>query len=165
MSSDRLSGFSYAFDAMLERNRRELDALAGGSQPSRTSNASVPRSAPAPGRTAQHPGSRSAAEQVLDEKLGSGWRYEVLERTREGDELIVRCRVSAPSRGISRTLFGSAPMTGAGRSGASGMQGTVDNVKFSIGADATTAPATMRETAAVERAAIESALTACARML
>ena len=31
MPSDRLTGFSSAFDELLERSRRELDALSGGS--------------------------------------------------------------------------------------------------------------------------------------
>ena len=176
MSSDRLSGFSSAFDELLERNRRELDALSGGSN--------APALAPAPG-TAARPSasppsvsrtesippatpaaSRSPAEHALDEKLGAGWRYEVLERTRDGDEVVVRCRVTAPARGVSRTWYGSAPLSGAGSGRASGTTGTAGNVRFSLGARAG-APThdSIGAEREAERQAIEAALAACARLL
>ena len=194
MPSDRSTGFSSAFDEMLERSRRELDALSGGSDApalsptprtsSRTSLRTPPRtsSEPAGSRTSAiardgsdrsvraAPASRSPAERALDEKLGTDWRYEVLERTREGGELVVRCRVTAPGRGVSRTWYGSAPMSGAGRGGPSGMTGTAGNVSFTLGAGAGTSPRTRtsdpaRSEREAERQAIESALAACARLL
>ena len=131
MPSDRLTGFSSAFDELLERNRRELDALSGGSggrafsptsrtfTSSSTSSATVATRDVAQGvstrATTSPPVARSPAERVLDEKLGADWRYEVLDRTREGGEMIVRCRVTAPARGVSRTWHGSAPLSGARR--------------------------------------------------
>ena len=207
MPADRLSGFSSAFDEMLERSRRELDALSGGSDapalsptprtasrassraslrtPSRVSSEPA-RSGPSvvrPSTTAQDgsdrsartaPASRSPAERTLDEKLGTDWRYEVLERTREGGEVIVRCRVTAPSRGISRTWFGSAPVSGPGHRasslgrGASGMKGRAGNVSFTLGAGAGTGSGTSvpaRSEREAEREAVEAALAACARLL
>ena len=157
MPSDRLTGFSSAFDEMLERSRRELDALSGGSDAPALSP--TPRTAPAP---------RSPAERALDEKLGADWRYEVLERTREGGELVVRCRVTAPGRGVSRTWFGSAPVSGAGR-GASGMRGKAGNVSFTLGARVGTGSGVgannpARNEREAERQAVESALAACARL-
>ena len=207
MPSDRLTGFSSAFDEMLERSRRELDALSGGSDApalsptprtssrssSRTSLRTPPRtssepagsgpSAVRPSTTARDgsdrsvrtaPASRSPAERALDEKLGTDWRYEVLERTREGGELVVRCRVAAPGRGISRTWFGSAPVSGPGHRGsnigrgASGMKGRAGNVRFTLGAGAGTGPGTSdpaRSEREAERQAVEAALAACARLL
>ena len=202
MPSDRLTGFSSAFDEMLERSRRELDALSGGSDapalspiPRTASRSSSRASLRAPPRTSSEPAgsgpsttrpstiardgsdrsvrtapaSRSPAERALDEKLGTDWRYEVLERTREGGELVVRCRVTAPGRGISRTWFGSAPIIpGAGRGGASGTTGTAGNVRFTLGAGTGTGPGTndpARSEREVECQAVESALTACARLL
>lgn len=208
MPTDRPSGFSSAFDEMLERSRRELDALSGGSDapalsptprtpprtppraslqtPSRTSSepAGSRPSAVRPSTTARDgsdrflraapAASRSPAERALDEKLGEDWRYEVLERTREGGEVIVRCRVTTPSRGISRTWFGSAPVAGAGRraSGlgrdASGMKGRAGNVSFTLGAGADTGSGTSdlaRSEREAERQAVEAALAACARLL
>ena len=102
MSSDRLSGFSSAFDELLERNRRELDALSGSSRspaltPAARTTTRPPAGASAVARTetisASPTASRSPAEHALDEKLGTDWRYEVLDRTREGGEMVVRCRV------------------------------------------------------------------------
>ena len=201
MPSDRLTGFSSAFDEMLERSRRELDALSGGSDApalspaprtssrssSRTSLRTPPRassepagsrpSAVRPSTTARDqsdrsartavPASRSPAERALDEKLGPDWHHEVLECTREGGELVVRCRVTAPARGVSRTWYGSAPMPGAGR-GASGMRGKAGNVSFTLGAGADTGSGTgdsARSEREAEYQAIESALAACARLL
>ena len=179
MPSDRLTGFSSAFDELLERSRRELDALSGGSgapalSPTRQSSPrtsaadsaatarSVTSRAPAPASP-----SRSPAERALDEKLGAGWRCEVLDRTREGGELVVRCRVSAPARGVSRTWHGSAPLSGGG-GGASGMTGRAGNVRFSLGTGAASGARTHDPIGAereAERQAIESALAACARLL
>ena len=191
--SDRLTGFSSAFDELLERSRRELDALSGGSGAPAPSPGG-PRMSPhapaavsgttrsAPPRAPSPAAPRSPAERTLDEKLGPGWRQEILDRTREGDELIVRCRVTAPARGLTRTWFGSAPLSGAGRGGASGVAGTAGNVRFtaSTGARAETAPATSAATGTrpsiatgreagtgwgAERQAVEAALAACARLL
>ena len=182
MPSDRLTGFSSAFDELLERSRRELDALSSGSGspvlsptsptstgPSAGSSAAVARSAARGASTrapASPPASRSPAERALDEKLGADWRYEVLDRTREGDELIVRCRVIASARGVSRTWHGSAPLSGADRSGASGTTGTAGNVHFSLGTGTgARSQDPVRAKREAERQAIESALAACARLL
>ncbi len=190
MPSDRLSGFSSAFDDLLERSRRELDALSVGSSapalsptprasadPSAGSSAasargaarSVPARSPAAAPVSRSPmsrpaASRSPAERALDEKLGPGWRHEVLDRTREGGELVVRCRVTAPARGVSRTMHGSAPLPGAGGGGASGLSGTAGSVRFSLGAG-TGSRDPARADREAERRAIESALAACARLL
>ena len=79
--------------------------------------------------------------------------------------MIVRCRVTAPSRDVSRTWFGSAPVAGRG---ASGMKGRAGNVSFTLGAGAGTGPGTSdpaRSEREAERQAVESALAACARLL
>ncbi len=181
MSSDRLTGFSSTFDELLERSRRELDALSGGSgapvfsPTSRTSTSSSAPVAPSstsqglsarPSRVSESPlASRSPAERVLDDRLGPGWRYEVLDRTREGDELVVRCRVTAPARGVSRTWHGSASLSGAGRGGVSGTSGTTGSLRFTLGAGAGAERRDpIRAEREAERQAIESALAACARL-
>ena len=185
MPSDRLTGFSSAFDELLERSRRELDALSGGSgapalsptprtsaSPSAGASAAVAqgtarRVSARATRASESPSAlRSPAERALDEKLGPGWRYEVLDRTREGDELVVRCRVTAPSRGVSRTWHGSAQLSGTGRGGTAGMTGTAGNVRFSLGGSAA-APThdPIRSEQEAEHQAIESSLAACARLI
>ena len=189
MPSDRLTGFSSAFDELLERSRRELDALSGGSGApvlsptagTSPSSSFTPAGAMARGvtqgalaraqtslPTERSTTERSPAERALDEKLGPGWRYEVLDRIREGGELVVRCRVTASARGVSRTWHGSAPLSGARGGVASGMTGTAGNVRFSLGAGASASalghdPIPAEREA--ERQAIESALAACARLL
>ena len=183
MPSDRLTGYSSAFDELLERSRRELDALSGGSgapalsptsrtsrSPSAASSAPVASGVSArPTRVSESPlASRSPAERALDDKLGPDWRYEVLDRTREGGELVVRCRVTAPARGVSRTWYGSAPLSGAHRDGTAGMTGTAGNVRFSLGAGGGAGAQTndpIRVEREAERHAVESALAACARLL
>jgi len=164
MASDRLSGFASAFDDLLERGRRDMDALSGRPRVDRTQRAPEgQRSGNPAGETATRPApARTPAERVLDGKLGSDWRHEVVERIREGGEMVVRCRVHSPSRGITRTVYGSAPLSGsAGRS-----SGTSGGIAFSLGGGASTAGTgalgTERD---AERRAIDVALTACARLL
>ena len=177
MPSDRLTGFSSAFDELLERSRRELDALSGGSgapalsptprsssSPLTATTGSIAPSAGTPA-AASPSSSRSPAERALDDKLGPGWRYEVLDRSREGGELVVRCRVTAPSRGVSRTWHGSAALSGTG-GGTAGTSGTSGNVRFTLGTGAGAQRYDpLRAERQAERQAIESALTACARLL
>ena len=176
MSSNRLSGFSSAFDDLLERSRRELDALSGGSgspalsptprSPSSPPAAATASVAPSAGTPAPASPSRSPAERALDEKLGPGWRYEILDRTLEGSELVVRCRVTAPSRGVSRTWHGSAPLSGTGHVGTSGMSGTSGSVRFTLGTGTGAERYDpIRAERQAESQAIESALAACARLL
>ena len=164
MASSRLSGFASAFDDMLERSRREMDALSGGSslhQPRRASERRSP-SAPRTERAAAPASGRTTTERTLDEKLGPGWRHEVVERVREGGEMVVRCRITASSRGITRTVYGSAPLAGS----AARVSGSAGGVSFSLGGGASPAGAGAVQTERdAERRAVESALAACARLL
>ena len=190
MSSGKLSGFSSAFDEMLKRNWRELDALSSrssspalwpasrtsanlssGSSTAASQDVSVlaTRASAATRDVAQGVSTRTAtspAECALDEKLGPNWRYEVLDRIREGGEMIVRCRVTAPALGVSRTWHGWAPLSEPRGGAASRMTGTAGNVRFSLGGSggAPTDDQIWAEQKA-ERQAIESALAACRRLL
>ena len=164
MASSRLSGFASAFDDMLERSRREMDALSGGSRVDRPHRArDVSRlGMPAGAKTQAPTPSRSAAERALDEKLGPGWRHEVVERIRESGEMVVRCRVHAPARGITRTVYGSAPLSGS----APRLSGTAGDVSFRLGEGGSPAGSgAMGAERDAERRAVESALTSCARLL
>ena len=164
MASSRLTGFASAFDDMLERSRREMDALSGGSAVDRSRRASeLPRpSMPVGERTETPAPARTAAERSLDEKLGPGWRHEVVERIREGDELVVRCRIHAPTRGITRTVYGSAPLSGS----APKLSGTAGGTAFRLGGGAPpTGSGAVQAERDAERRAVDSALAACARLL
>ena len=165
VASSRLSGFASAFDDMLERSRREMDALSGGSRVDRPQRAGEGTTiSQRPRRKGDAPSAprRSAAERALDEKLGPGWRHEVVERIREGDEMVVRCRVHAPARGITRTVYGSASLSGA----ASRTSGTAGGVSFRLGDGGSPAGSgAMEAERDAERRAVDAALAACTRLL
>lgn len=104
------------FDTMLDDARRELDALAG--EPS----------APAP-RVAESPADLSEPERFLNDRYGDGWQVEIAERRREGDEVVVLCRLTVPEHDITRAQFGRA------RIGATApLNGSSGGVAFSLGA-------------------------------
>ena len=165
MASSRLSGFASAFDDMLERSRREMDALSGSSRverPQRASEGTTISQQPRQEGDAPSAPRRSAAVRALDEKLGPGWRHEVVERIREGGEMVVRCRVHAPARGITRTVYGSAALSGS----APRVSGTAGGVSFRLGdGGSPSGSGAMGAERDAERRAVDSALAACARLL
>ena len=176
------SRYTSAFDDLLAKNRRELDALyegTGGRASSRPGPApAAPRSAratsaPGPGRApiapappdsaaapaAGPPPSASPTERLLDEKLGEGWRFEVTSRRREGNEVIVVGTLRLPGSGGVRTQFGSARVAAGGGANA----GSAGGVAFSFGGGGGESPLAAEE-AAFERAR-EDALASCAGLL
>ena len=119
MATSDKSKMTSAFDEMLERNQRELDALYSG--PISTSR--PPTIADAPSRMTPSPATppTSASRQVpgadehssatvrnLTERYGDNWHYDVVDRRREGDEIIVLCKLSIEDDQISKAHFGSA---------------------------------------------------------
>ena len=164
MTSKRLSGFASAFDDMLERSRREMDAISGASRvadPRRESERPRPGT-PAGERAAAPAPTGTAAERALNERLGPGWRHEVVERIRAGDEVVVRCRIHAPTRGITRTMYGSASLSGS----ASRVGATTGGVSFRLGDGRSLAGSgAMEAERDAERRAVGAALAACARLL
>ena len=157
MSSERLSGFASAFDDLLECGRREMDVLSGRPRVDRTQRAheGLRTGIPARETAARQAPTRTPAERALDEKLGPNWRLEVVERIREGGEMVVRCRVHSPSRGITCTVYGAAPLSGS----AARASGTAGGIAFRLGGGAA------QSERDAERRAVESALEACARLL
>ena len=172
------SRFTSAFDDLLEKNRRELDALyqrSGPSTPSRTSAApGIPEPAPAsatlpPDPAAVEPGpatpaappppAASPAGRLLNERYGDGWRFEVTSRRREKDEVIVVGTLRLPDAGGVRTQFGSARISAGGGATA----GSAGGVAFSFGGGSGESPLGAEE-AAFERAR-EDALANCAALL
>ncbi len=177
------SRYTSAFNDLLDKNRRELDALyrgAGPSPPGRAPAApAAPEPAPAsparppdaasasaePGTTApsapaaRPPTAGSPAERLLDERYGTGWRFEVTSRRREKDEVIVVGTLRLPGAGGVRTQFGSARIS-AGRGSTAGSAG---GVAFSFGGGSGESPLAAEE-AAFERAR-EDALANCTALL
>ena len=179
MAGDRLSKFSSAFDDALAQNRRQLDELmnqsqssAGAARSARPDAAHTPITPP----PVAHPRSAAAARtsgldarrfdadasvavQRMQARFGNDWRYDIVEQIREGDECIVRCQVTIPSSGVSKTQFGSAHIGGEAVSGAA------DGVSFSLQlGDATAQTSQAAEQAAFQQA-VENALTRCEEML
>ena len=143
MPSVRPNGFSSGFDDMLERNRRDLDSLSGGADLGRSpssgttdSATSLPTTQASSRRDTPSDRQRTPSERALDEKLGGRWRYDVMERIRDAGEMVVRCRITVPGRGVTRTQYGAAPMG----------DGSIQSER------------------GAERQAIESALSACANL-
>ena len=174
------SRYTSAFDDLLAKNRRDLDALYQGAGPSSsrgTAPASDPNPASASGTRAPDPVSRgeapparaapaaeppsaaSPAERLLNERYGDGWRFEVTSRRREKDEVVVVGTLRLPGSGGVRTQFGSARIAAGGGSTA----GSAGGVAFSFGGRAGESPLAAEE-AAFERAR-EDALASCAALL
>ena len=178
------SRYTSAFDDLLAKNRRELDALyegtgrsrAGrpssgppprGTAPTTPASARAPESAPgesirpvsteAPA-TAPSPAA-SPTERLLDERYGDGWRFEVTSRRRERDEVIVVGTLRLPGSGGVRTQFGSARIA----TGGGGTAGSAGGIAFSFGGAGDESPLAAEE-AAFERAR-EDALANCAALL
>ena len=178
------SRYTSAFDDLLAKNRRELDALYEGTGPSRAGRPSsgpslrepapdnpAPARAPegAPGDSirpvsaeapaAQPSPAASPTERLLNERYGDGWRFDVTSRRRERNEVIVVGSLRLPGAGGVRTHFGSARIAAGGGATA----GSAGGVAFSFGGAGGESPLEAEE-AAFERAR-EDALTNCAALL
>jgi hypothetical protein len=133
------SDFSSAFDDMLSKNKQSLAELYRGSEsivgsgvPAGSAigreNAGVPP--PRSGRAAAL-ASDSAAVRLLNERLGSGWRFEIVDEKRDGDEAIILCRLILGKDGAVRAQFGRAKIASGAVTGASG------GVRFKVGGTST----------------------------
>lgn len=161
MSSQRRSGLTSAFDDMLEANRKRFDDLHDGA-PSPAAAAPpptppAPRAAPTAGF-----GVPSDAVRFLNDRYGHGWRHDVGERRREGDEVIVLCTLRIEETGTTKSQFGRARV--GAPAGGQAITGSAGGVSFSLGATNGPAAGTDPEEAAYKRA-VEAALAKCAAML
>lgn len=162
MASDRRSPSSStsaasSFDEMLERNRRELDGMYGG--------IAWTGARAAPPGAASRAGAASAEPPVvrrLNQRFGDKWRYEITERRRDGDEVVVLCRLMLPERNVTKAQFGLARIGRAGAGAA--VRGSAGGVSFTLGAGDSGSLVGDSEDAAYERAA-DDALAKCAAML
>ena len=138
MVADRDSEFSSPFDAMLDQDRKRLDRLYHGpagdrDRPATMSESSprVPtRSLPAAGRSVRGP---SDSARILDERYGDGWRHEVVERRRDGNDMVVRCRLTIAAHGIDLTRSGRARIDR--NSPRPEIIGSADGIPFSFRSD------------------------------
>lgn len=192
MADQRRSSMTSPFDEMLAETRRQMDELSGpgsgrGTSATRQNGAGgdrpVPSSRPPeahPSRTAaasasRFPESREApsdAIRFLNDRYGERWRYEVTERRRDGDEVIVLCRLIIDDLGVAKSQFGQARVAGTSPQGhatghaighASGR--AAGGVSFSIGPAPAIGDAAVDPEEAAYQSAIERALAKCAGML
>ena len=167
MAKKRGSRLSSSFDEMLKANWRQFEALTNGvggrereaATPPREGEIVVPSPSPRPAAPPAAP-APSDAVRFLNDRYGDGWSYEIAERRREGDEVIVLCKLSIPGQDISKSQFGRATVIGTDAAPGSG--GSADGITFSLGSE--NGGDGDPEEAAFQRA-LNSALAKCADML
>ncbi len=162
MASNRRSGLTSPFDDMLDQNRRQFDDLNTRSWPRQ----STARPAPSPAAsTAPHRApEQTDAVRFLNDRYGERWRYEIADRRREGDEVIVLCKLIIADLDIAKSQFGRARI---GQSGAApAPKGSADGVAFALGPEpSSTAGIAGDPEQAAFRQAVDAALTKCAALL
>ena len=160
-SGDRQS-MSSVFDDMLRDTWRELDDLydrpAKPAATPRSQAAATPASAPAPRRP--EPSNVSEPERFLNDRYGDGWRQEIVEKKRDGDEVVVLAKLVIDAHDIVKTQFGRARI--AGRRG--GVAGTSGGVRFAMGEGRGSRPGATAEANAYAKAAAD-ALAKCVAIL
>ena len=112
MSSDSTRGLLDSFDALIEGNRQQMDELYG------QSGATPPRSVSQAAEVREEP---IRFEDLDRRSIGAGqsavwlnlnfpdaWRYEIRDRRRQDNEVVVLCRLDLLGHKIHKTQFGSA---------------------------------------------------------
>ncbi len=112
MSSGSTRGLLDSFDALIEGNRQQMDELYG------QSGATPPRSV---GQAAEVREELTRFEDLERQSIGEGqsavwlnqnfpdaWRYEIRDRRRQDNEVVVLCRLDLLGHKIHKAQFGSA---------------------------------------------------------
>ena len=176
MATNRGSGPTSRFDEMLEENRRQLEDLYRGTGAGSAPEPAPPKDAPATPSLASAPGSEASppaphapaapsdSVRFLNDRYGDGWRYEITERRREGDEVIVLCKLIIGDHNITKSHFGRARV---GRPGAHReIRGSADGITFALRSEnGVRAASGVDAEEAAFREAVDSALARCASML
>ena len=146
---------------MLERNWQELNTMFSDiGEGSARSEAHVSFSSSAAYK-AKISTQRPIVEQ-LNQRFGDNWCYEVTDRQRDGNDVVVLCKLILPGKNVTKAQFGLARI-GSAVAG-TGVQGSSSGVSFSLGTGETGSLTGDTENAAFERAT-DDALTKCAAML
>ena len=112
MSSGSTRGLLDSFDALIEGNRQQMDELYG------QSDATPPRSVSQAAEVREDPirfedlDRQSIVEGQsavwLNQNFPDAWRYEIRDRRRQGNEVVVLCRLDLLGHKIHKAQFGSA---------------------------------------------------------
>ena len=167
MADENRQSMSSAFDDMLKQTRRELEGLYSGSHMPEATGVRLPLPTQAPSRPASGAARRASggsdAERFLNDRYGDGWTQEILEQKRDGDEVVVLCKLVIEAHDISKTQFGRARVTGGG---SAKMIGSAGGVSFSLGGQIDDGRVSSSDAeAAAYREAARDALAKCAAML
>ncbi len=155
--AEREKSLTAAFDDMLRDSRQKFEILSGRPAPAAAeSTASLSPAEAAPGPV-------SPAERRLAERFGEDWRYEVVERRRDGGEVTVLCKVTAQEGAVVKSQFGSAHLDDA-RAGRS-IAGNADGVAFSLVLQEGAEGSVFATAEAAYARAIEHALGKCADLI
>jgi hypothetical protein len=159
MASNRGSEFSSPFDDMLEENRKRLEELYGGP---RTPAAPPPPTKPSPTGPSAADVRASEAVRFLNDRYGEGWRYEITDRQRDGDEVVVLCKLVVEDQGLTKSQFGRARIGGGE---ATEIKGSAAGIAFSMGPETPPRAASADPVEDAFRRAEEAALAKCAGLL
>ena len=112
MSSDSTRGLLDSFDALIEGNRQQMDELygqSGATPPRSVSQAAEVREEPIrfEGLDRQSIGDGQSAV-WLNQNFPNAWRYEIRDRRRQDNEVVVLCRLDLLGHKIHKAQFGSA---------------------------------------------------------
>ena len=185
MAKNGNSEFSSAFDSLLEQSRRGWDSLVpapGGKVPSApparisrppASTLSGPASA-APHDVLVQAGESASVRRVWDpakseaaaalfKRFGSGWRIQVQDRRREGDEFATRVTLTVPGESITKSHLGRGKIPAP--SGGGPIQGSVGGISFAIAGTSAGDTTTQSPDERGFRRAIEDGLAHCVASL
>jgi hypothetical protein len=169
---------SSPFDRMLDENRRQFDALltrrapaarpeprAESPRPSAPTEMSAPPAAAPPPRSADGEVFDIRATdigQTLARRYGENWRFEIVDRRRDGEDVVVWARLTAGDH--DKTRRGRARIQGAGRAAPISAQAGDTGFVLRAGDEPASAVSDDPERTAYEQAAA-LALAACAKGL
>lgn len=133
--------------------------------------AAPPPPAPAQSTAPQRPGPAAGFDagsmdpaKFLDDRFGGLWRHEITDRRRDGDDVVVRCRLGIDGEDSPPTQMGRARIYAAGQ--ASEIAGSADGVAFSFRAgSAPSGNGAAEAEEAAYREAERAALARCVEML
>ena len=112
MSSDSTRGLLDSFDALIEGNRQQMDELygqSGATPPRSVSQAAEVREEPIRFEDLDRQSIGEGQSAVwLNQNFPDAWRYEIRDRRRQDNEVVVLCRLELIDSKIHKAQFGSA---------------------------------------------------------
>ena len=110
MSSDLSRGLLDSFDVLIKGNQQQLDELYGrsGAKPSHVTTIDSEHEACWSDNLNKENVGKGQSISWLDQHFPDAWRYDIRDRRRQGNEVIVLCRLELIDHKIHKTQFGRA---------------------------------------------------------